>query len=313
MKRIFFASALCAALAFAPALADDDDAEGFFFGIELTSLQPSGMQQDYVLQDPDDSNSAAEGSVRAIEFDNEMAPRIFLGHMYDNGGAWAITYWDYDEDETDSVSATTPTALWDILFHADDAFDDYEGTASAALNVQATLIDIEYSRPLTQSDNFGTRWTLGFRSAELESSMGVLYDDGFSINTVGLASSAEGTGVTGGLNGHYKLGDRWMIGGGSSFSLLMGEIESATLMDDGSLIADITTERDATLSILEANASVIYHGPDWLYLWLGYEFAQWNNFNQTNLFPDDVAEGFVQSDTTDVSWSGWTFGAGFKF
>lgn len=315
MNRKVFSALLCAvALAFVPALADDDMEPGFFFGIEATSLQPSGGPQDYTLVDPDDTNGAPEGTIRSLEWDNEIAPRVFVGWLDDHGGMLTLTWWDYDEDASDSVTAASPMEVWDVLVSADNAFDGFAGTATAFGNVQANLIDLEYTRPLTVGDKFMTHWTGGFRMAELENSLLAAYDNAGSVNTVILGSEVEGFGITGGLSAYYKLSDRWGVAGGSSYSLLAGESETLNNEFNGATIySNITGEKDTTFSILEANLSVTWHGPEWLYVWLGWEYAQWNNASDINLFPDDIAEGFLQNSVSDVSFSGVTLGAGFKF
>ena len=298
-----------------PASAGDDEEGGWFIAIEATSLQPTGGLEDYALLDPDDSNSQPQGTIQSVDYDYEMAPRIHFGHTAGNGGRWSFSWWEYDEDTTDSVSATSPSNLWDILYHADESFDDYEGTADALGAYEASLMDLTYSRPLTSSDRFHTRWSIGVRRAELDHGLAVLYDDTFSVETVLLASEAEGTGFSGGLNGMYMLNDKWFVTGGTTYSFMVGELESLTFQEDSvdGIDADITAERDANFSIFEAKCAIAWHPTNSLYLWAGYEFSQWNNVVERNLFPDDVNEGFIQNDISSVTWDGFTFGAAFTF
>ena len=88
---------------------------------------------------------------------------------------------------------------------------------------------------------------------------------------------------------------------------------TASSLNGGAIpVNNITGEREGGFSMLEARCMVVWHGVDWLYLWLGYEYQQWNNVLETNMFSDDVAS-VLQTDISDLTFDGYTFGAGFKF
>ena len=78
-------------------------------------------------------------------------------------------------------------------------------------------------------------------------------------------------------------------------------------------IAVPVAERGLAQRLLDQVLALVWKATESIYLWGGYEFSQWENAVGTDLFPDDVHEGYVQSDTADVVWDGFSFGAGMKF
>jgi hypothetical protein len=309
-----------------PAFADDDDNNNddhdgdFFIGVEARFLQPSGLPADFVLVDPD-SDDDPEGVVQSVEFSNEVSPRIVLGWSGDDDSSLALSWWSYDEQETASASAADPMELWTVLYHPRTAFFDFEGTAVATAGVDATVIDLTYSRPAHEGDRFAMRWMAGLRQADLDFGLDVTYSETVSINesqTVALTSEAEGIGITGGLNGYLTLADDWFVAGGVQYSFLTGEVEASTFMFnsiDGIAApnADVVGEEDRVIGIFDLQCSVVWHPIEDWYFWLGYEFSQWSNVVDTQLFPDDWGPGFLQTDSTDVTWDGFKLGAGYRF
>jgi hypothetical protein len=297
---------------------DEDDADGgFFVGVEATSLKPNSGSTPYVLSDPDD-DFVAEGEIRSVEFDNEIAPRVTLGWMGGGGGVWYLSWWNWDDDGTDSVTAMSPAQLWDILYHAEYAIEEFEGTASARAGMDATIMNFGYSYPLTNNGKLSTRWTTGIRSASIEQDLDIIYaEDMGTTEVIRRNAEAEGMGVFGGLRGNFKLSDKWMVMGGMTYSFLAGEVEASNLEysggDPNDPDADVFSERDRTFTILEAQCTLVWHPTDMLYLWLGVEYAQWSNVVDMHTFPDDVDEGFIETNTTGVTWDGFTLGIGFTF
>jgi len=309
----------CAVLLLAlPAWAGDDDEGGFFVGVEATFLQPSGGALDFVIDDPVDDGVVA-GDIHSVDFDAEITPRLILGWGVKNGGHFFVTWWNYDEDTSRSIANQEGGELWDILFHADYALDYYQGTADAAAGMDAEVINFGYSHPAFKSEKFSGRWIVGLRQASLDQSLSVLYDDPVGDSThVMLGSEMDGLGLMGGLKGTFKLADSWFLSGGMEYALMKGDLDTSTLMyrnDDpvDELLADVTRDSDTSFSTFDTHLALVWQAADSLYVWGGYEFSQWSNAVGTSLFPDDVHDGFVQTDTADVTWDGFTIGVGYKF
>jgi hypothetical protein len=293
----------------------EEDESGWFVAVEARMLQPGGMPFDYVLEDPE-NDSDPVGEIREVEFDSEISPAIHFG-WYKGAGAFYVSYWEYDEDDGDNVSSGSGE-LWDILYHADDAFEDYSGTAMAKASLEASTIDFAYSRDVTKSGRFTGRWMAGMRVAMIESKLNVIYDDGFGQNFVNLDAESEGFGIVGGASGSVKIAKKWQVVGGFRYSFLMGESETASNMYDsgsgpGDPFVDIESDEDRTISIFEATCGLMWSINETFHLRASYDFDVWDNVLDTHLFPDDVHEGFIQTDTSDVNWHGLSFAVGIVF
>ena len=319
MKKVL-GFALCAFLCLG---ATSAFAGTFFFGFEGAFLQPSGHPNSYAINDPDD-DSTPEGTLNRNEFDSEMATEIYFGWEVGTGKYIWIDFWNWDETNVDMVASDdsdplNPGYLWDILYHADDAFEGYEGTATSALTIDASKIDIAYGRTVIEDGNFSMGWMAGLRSASLDYTHMVEYDDLSDPEMVMLTSETDGFGIVGGMRANIKLNDRWSLHAGSSYSFMDGEVETSTLNYEASDLliefpdADFRSSEDRSFTILEANCDLSFKTADWLILHAGLSYSQWNNVVGINLNPDDVHEGFVQSDNEDVNFAGFTVGATFIF
>lgn len=290
---------------------------GIFIGIEARHLQPTGVPTDYVLVDPD-GDGEPEGTLENVEFSNEISPRLLVGWESVNGSAVHLSWWNWDESETDSVSASSPMELWDILYHPGSSFGNYEGSAMAEAGLDATVIDLVYSGPAHSRERLRTRWSAGLRQAKLEHELDVAYDDGLTTETVRLRSEAEGIGLFAGIFGIFHFTRHSFLAGGAYYSFLSGDVESSTLMFDSMSgaadpDADVSRNEDRVIGILDASIMVVWKLGERIELSVGYEFSQWNNVIDTLLFPDEANPGFVHSTSSDVSWDGWTVGIGVSF
>jgi hypothetical protein len=309
---------VCAALLLAlPAFAGDDDKGGFFVGLEATFLQPSGGALDFVIDDPVD-DGYVEGDILSLDFDADLTPRLILGWGTQNGGHFFVTWWNYDDDTSRSVASQEGGELWDILFHSDYALTYYQGTADATASMDAEVISFGYSHPTFKSEKFFGRWVVGLRQASLDQTLGAMYDAGEGDSThVMLGSEMDGLGLMGGLKGTFKLNENWYLSGGMEYALMTGDLDTSTFMyhdgDPLDLQADVRRNSDTSFSTFDTHLALVWQAAESFYLWGGYEFSQWSNAVGTQLFPDDVHDGFVQTDTADVTFDGFVIGAGYKF
>ena len=324
LKNFFICVAIFALILATPVFAaddnegdDDGDDTSFYIMLEGAATTANGGGGLYTLMGED--IGVPFGMTRSAEMDAAFAPRVSFGWKVGDG--WLALSWSqWDDDILDSVSAATPDTLWDTLYHADDAWDNFEGTASAMRNIDATTIDLTYGRKTFGNDKFSGRWMFGLRQASLDQMMNVEYNDLINLHLVDLTSEASGIGFMGGVSGTYNINKKWFVTAGFEYSFLTGEVESNTTMIDTDIAgtfldidADVTMEEDRMFSMFGASSSLVWHPADAWYVWFGYEFTQWNDVVDTMLFPDDVSEGFIQVDTTDVSFDGFHVGVGFTF
>ena len=71
--------------------------------------------------------------------------------------------------------------------------------------------------------------------------------------------------------------------------------------------------RQTLLSILDLGCSVSWSVNERWRLKLGYELSQWNDSSVHLQFPDDVNDGAVRAESRDISWDGFSLGAGVSF
>jgi len=116
------------------------------------------------------------------------------------------------------------------------------------------------------------------------------------------------------------MNEHWSVTGGFQYSFMTGDVKAMSYMEDTDVLgtfqnidADVVAEEDRTFSIMTASASLVWHPTDATYFWAGYEISQWDNVVDTLLFPDDVSEGFTQSNTTGINFDGFKVGVGFTF
>ena len=322
LKHAFVCAAILALVLTTPLFAGDDDSgdEGdasYFVMIEGGLTAANGGGGMFTLSG--ENTGVPFGTVHSVDLDESFAPRIGFGMK--TGGGWLSLSWSqWDDDATAIVNAADPNVVWDTLYHADDAWDDYEGSASAMRGIDASTIDLAFSRQVFSSDKVSGRWMFGLRQASLDHMMNVEYNDLTNLHLVDLTSEASGFGLVGGVSGSYTINKKWFATGGFQYSFLSGDVKARTVMTDTDIAgtfldndADVTTQEDRTFSMFGASTSLVWHPGNSMYFWVGYELTQWNDVVDTLLFPDDVSEGFIQADTTNVNFDGFTIGAAFTF
>lgn len=322
LRNILTWAAIAALVLVSPAFAGDEGESedgSYFITVEGALTAASGPGGLYTLVG--ESDDGPVGTFRSVDLDESFAPRLSFGWKMGDGW-WSVSWSQWDDDSTDMATGVDPIYVWDTLYHADEAFDYYEGTAEGFRGVDASTIDLAYSRKIFSNDKFSGRWTFGLRQASLDHNLDAVYtyDDGegIEIHEVGLTSEASGFGLFGGVNGSYNLSKKWFVTGGFQYAFLSGEVDASTFMmyediEDFEIDADVNSSEDRMFSMFGASTSLVWHPTEPLYFWVGYELTQWNDVVDTMLFPDDVSEGFAQTDTTSISFDGFVFGAGWVF
>ena len=299
------------------ALAADGD-EGFFVSLEAKFVKPSNLGSGYVIVSPE-YGYEPKGVLRSVEMSESFAPEISFGQQRSSGSGWMFSYWSFDDDDADSVTSPEGGSLFDILYHADSAYGYFEGAARAAVDVEATTADLVYFRHIGDGEDFHLTWTLGFRYASYEQALDVdyIYGEGSDMWTVQLGNDTDGFGVVTGLQGSVAVGGSMRLEGGVTYAFLDGSTSATNLqyeeddLDDPD--ADVSRDEDRGIAMLELEAALVWQLSDAVDIRLGYVASQWDNVIGFDLFPDDVHEGFVQSDVKDVSWNGFSLGMKYTF
>ncbi len=288
---------------------------GFFIDVEGKYFRPTGLGTDYVLVSEDD-DSDPMGEYKSVDFSRTFSPKITIGVGRDKGSGWSLSYWTYNEDERSQVQGY----LWDVLAHADDSYDDYEGGASSFLDVEAKVMDFTYWRTAVEKDDLTLVWYAGLRNLEFETQQdtGYVYDldDPDDVYVVTNRSTADGLGLIAGLRGVVPFGETWRLESSVGFSFIQGDVVTTHIeIDDGDSApwVDVTREEERAMNTFDLSCRIVWQPSAKFSLHLGYELSQWNNVHDTGYFPDDVAEGLFRVETDNVSWDGVTFGATFGF
>ncbi|MDH3284725.1 MAG: Lpg1974 family pore-forming outer membrane protein [Acidobacteriota bacterium] len=288
---------------------------GYFVALEAKFLQPSNLKTGYVLNDPVD-DFVPSGTLEDVEFDDEVSAKLWFGQSFGNSG-WAVSYWSYDEEASDSRAAASGGELWTTLHHPAEIFFPVTGPSSARVGLEADTIDAFYWRRVVDDEKMHLSWYSGLRHATLDYGLRVAYDDFGDLFTANYISEAEGLGMIGGLRGSMRVGEGWYVNGNIGYSYMMGDIDSSTTMtSDFDFVfstLDVAKEEDRSMSTLDLGCSVSWHVTDRWMLSLGYEFSRWENVVDRTLFVDDFNLTQVAHETFDVNWDGFTISAGVIF
>lgn len=319
VRRAVFRAGACVALGVcclllgsAPGLAVAGDG-GFELTVEALYLRPANASPDYVIVDPDDDFDV-EGSLRSIDFSGAVSPRITATWRVDGEQAIRLSYWNFDDDEDESVSSGGGL-LWDTLSSPDIALLGYEGSATASYALDSTVIDFEYVREVLSDDTHHAGFTLGLRRLEHESIFSVVYaSDTRNVYAV-TSSEASGTGLRATAWGEFSLGGSWWIGGEIGYAMLLGDLDSSLL--SYSLPAfpavDIDGSRDRTFSTLDGRLLLGRDIGEHVTLHFGIVLARWLDTVEMPRFVDDVNPAVLQTDVSAAQWGGAVLGLSYRF
>lgn len=227
------------ALAAAPAAAAAEEVNGWILGLELALTQPGGLDQEYAFEG-DILTTPIQGRRHLLDNDPKATTRISAGYNFGlDLGSLEVSYWGFDND--DSRSEAMSGYVYPTLFGYGYSPSEY-GFISPFLSspygvrtlaesqVQATSLDVDYSRALDVGSNFTFRWLAGLRSVTFEEevtfegSASDYYGYGYSITQKRhMDSSAFGVKVGG--RGTFGFTKRFSLEGGLAVSLLRADIK----------------------------------------------------------------------------------------
>jgi len=231
-----------------------------FVEVELKTLRPSNLDNDYVLFDLDNIavfRETPQGDLSNVDFDNELSAKITVGQRFGHRSGWAVSYWDYDEsaDADRSVGFIAPLFPDGVLVPTlispgqyclldpisgivfSDCLNPVFTDAVAFHKIEADTLDLYYWRTAIEQERFQLRWMAGVRFASIDSRLEALYagfDGGFAAVPQGtpidgrasLKSDAEGLGPMAGIHGAVRLGGRWRLVGGTTIAMLVGSVDA---------------------------------------------------------------------------------------
>lgn len=315
MRKALLVALACAVLfAASPALAQGSG--GFFVALENKFLKPSNLGNEFAIVD-DELDGTVDGKLRSVEFDNEYAPKLWIGQSFGDSG-WAVSYWSFDEEARELFEPTGFDGFWTTALAPtfDSFFQGFEndfGTAEALSTVEARTADLIYWHKAAETGRLRLSWYGGLRHASFEEMLDIAYSDGFDTETALLTSEMDGIGFTGGLNGAIRIGESWFVYGSLGYSYLMSDVEASNSQVFVFSELDVMKEDERAVSILDLSCSIGWWVSENFQLRLGYELSNWANASDRLEFADDVNPARVITNTRDVSWDGFNLGIGVRF
>ena len=223
------------AVAAAPALAADPSYQGWFLALDVAMTQPTGLDQHYATAlDP------TTGGQELLYLDNDagFSGQAGIGYKWGELGGLALSYWSFDNDDELSAVENSryiyPTVFGSYAFNNGGNFGLGSGyyfpvNYSVTSSVKASVIDLEYSRPMQAGESVTINWIAGLRSATFEEDLGFSGDDTFPvyyIQTRHIESDAYGIKV--GALFDFGLTQHFSLQGMMAFSFLQGSTDAVT-------------------------------------------------------------------------------------
>ncbi len=321
------------ALAAAPAAAADDEVRGWVLSLDLALTQAGGLDQEYALQ-TNIFASPIPGRRHLIDNDPSATFRIRGGYNFglDLGGL-QVSYWGFDNDDrrADLMSDDVyPTLFgYGYSYYGSPAYlsSPYGVRTLAKSSVQASSLDVDYSRALDVGGNFTFRWLAGLRTVTFEEEVtfrGTVpdyYGYDYSISQKRhIDSTAFGVKVGG--TGSFGFTKRFSLEGGAALSLLQARIKG----DSRQTIASSDPYDPFSVSwrnygkedsghgrILDLDLRGVWtEGP--LSVFLGYSASSWEGLVRDSNPPRSPFYPLVAGRSRDsVSFSGFNVGVIYRF
>ncbi len=264
----------------------------------------------------------------------EAAGRVGLGYDWGEGQRVMVDYWSFSANQSASgdgpASGRLHFAIGPPIFHAGEYVGDNAtpGSYSIETQVEAELIDADWSRTYDPTETLRLGWSLGLRYATYtETSQGV-YDEASSTSTnLGQLtyaayktndSAAYGVRVAG--SGSFGIGSGLSVDGEIGLSLLDNQIDSLSRLAPVGTVNQPTTPvaraaasddgRSGTIFDVELALAWTAEG-DGLRIYAGWRQSVWDEVTRDLVrnFPGTSAP---LEDRTSVTFSGYVLGVAFR-
>ena len=160
-------------------------------------------------------------------------------------------------------------------------------SASAKSVISLQMVDLDLRPQLVATDRLTSHWFIGFRFAELKSSLRVHYATAGvvlpGVETFDADAKNDMFGLRTGIDGRYKLFQQFDVEGMFALSALRGQSE-ARLTDTFVQFTfppeasnGTRLERDTVVPVVELGLRAIWTPVKNLDVWVGYEFLQFFN------------------------------------
>lgn len=311
MRYVAWVVVVCA-LAVFPAAGGDDESWRIAIGLHNEGVS----NNDIILGTRSDGGSLPLGDVEAVEFGSELVTSYEIGHTW-GSHELSVTVWNYDEDASRTVIDLS-TGYLPAFGHPDNG-DDFADRIDGRAQLEASAVDLAWSRTFAENDRSHWDWLIGLRAWSLEQNVELFTDldpltPGVFDTRVKTQSDAEGFGLVAGFGGRYDASDRVWGTADLKFGFLGGSVD--TFYDEDSFGTPVLVrfeDSDRTFVQTELQLRVNFRVHRGLDAFVGYRFRQFQEAISATVFTDDYQPGAVVLQKDDVSFSGFSSGLTYRF
>jgi hypothetical protein len=195
--------------------------------------------------------------------------------------------------------------------------DTFATRLDGKATLEATIEDVVWARKMGADEKWRWDFSIGLRGSRVDQES-TMTDDAASLfvfdDQVVMHSEATGIGVVGGIGGRYDFTE-WMWGSASfRMAFLTGTLDVSR--SETAFGVPLFTKLDCARRVFrqsELDIRLNFRVQKHVALFVGYEFKQFDESTARILVTDDVADGNVAVDRSDLAFSGFSGGAVFAF
>jgi hypothetical protein len=319
-----FASLVALALA-APAAAQEPESRGWFLALDLALTQPTGA--DTHLATRFDNTVFPPVTERILlENDDDSTLRFSAGYHFGlDMGTLQASWWEFDNEDEEAFSRTglIQPALFGYgaygymtLCSGGDIFSCDPGqpvSFSGRSRIQATTLDLDYTKTAEVGERFHLQWLAGLRTAHYEEETGWEGFNGYYSYRQDRQFESDALGIRVGAAGILQVIEHFGLKGGLALSLLQADTTgraSQTFVDLGLQETAFGEDHNQRGQIQELEVSGVWSaGP--VNISLGISNADWQGLVKD---PVPVAGFLGVSETSTRDSIGFTsFVVGVKW
>jgi hypothetical protein len=257
---------------------------------------------------------ATDGPIKTLNYALNSGFRAEGGYRFEAGWDAAFTYTYFQTGGSALVVAGPGQVLLPTMTRP--GLTDNATSADASASINYSVYDMVLGKRFAIDDHFAIRGFGGFRFAEINQRFNTLYN-GLDANLATVSSPSRFSGF-GPMIGGEAILSVWH--GFHAYARASGGLISGTShntqveMNDGGATAYVNAKYDVRKVV---PVSTIAIGGGWQYrtvsIRAGYEITQWYGLGERTRFVDDVGQGKINPQSTNLSLEGLFLQFGMTF
>ena len=277
----------------------------FFAGVEYLYLKPYRSNLDFAIVSPN-TNPDPEGSIQSDPWHSRSAFRIGAGYGLPNDGPDIGFYYTYlHDDQIGGLVQPAGGLLFATQTHPGTV--ELVGRATAEATLSYNVFDLEMGRRMMLGDSLALRPFGGLRFAEIDQNFNITYNGGdANQDLVEQPPQVRRRRRAGRAQVDWMLFEHWTVYGRAAGSLMTGDYNATVSEFNNNGATPLTNVNQSFRKITpvaEMAFGVAYQG-EHLRLSLGYEITNWFSLVDTPSFVDDVQQGKIQRNISDLGVDG---------